>query len=96
VSLGLRIEFSPTARADLKAIEEWIREDDPVAAGRVISRIRQTAMMLAQFPKLGHQGDVTGPREFAVTGLPYRIVYRLAVAGVVDIVAVIDGRRNWP
>ncbi|WP_235977290.1 type II toxin-antitoxin system RelE/ParE family toxin [Sandaracinobacteroides hominis] len=78
------------------AIEAWIRVDDPAAAARVVSRIRQTVMMLGQFPKLGHAGDVAGTRELTVAGLPYRIVYRQAVPEVVDIVAIVDGRRRWP
>lgn len=96
MSLGSRIEFSPGARADLLAIDDWIRVDDPAAASRVVSRIRQATLMLGQFPQLGHAGDVPGTRELTVAGLPYRIVYRLAVEGVVDIVAIVDGRRMWP
>jgi plasmid stabilization system protein ParE len=91
----LRIEFAPEARADLVAIEAWISADDPAAAKRVISRIRQAVLMLGAFPALGHPGDVAGTRELAVVGLPYRVIYR-AGEDVVDVLAIIHGRRAWP
>ncbi len=66
----MNVEFTPGARADLISIRGWIAADDERAADRVISRIRQTAMLLGQFPQMGHEGEVPGTREFLVTGLP--------------------------
>ncbi len=92
----MNVNFTPQARDDLRAIREWIAEDDAPAADRVVSRIRQTIVMFEQFPLLGHPGDVTDTREFKVTGLPYVIVYRLASATELDILTVIHSRRKYP
>lgn len=45
---------------------------------------------------LGHDGDVTGTREFKVTGLPYLIVYKIASATDLDILTIIHQRRRFP
>jgi toxin ParE1/3/4 len=92
----LKVNFTPQAQDDLRAIKEWIAADDERAAERVISRIRQTVMMFGQFAKLGHEGAVPGTREFKVTGLPYLIVYQIAPEDEIDIVTVIHSKRMYP
>jgi toxin ParE1/3/4 len=94
--LALKVNFTPQAQDDLRAIKDWIAADDERAAERVISRIRQTVMMFGQFPKLGHEGAVPGTREFKVTGLPYLIVYQIASSEEIDIVTVIHSKRLYP
>lgn len=92
----MKINFTPQALEDLRAIKNWIAQEDDRAAERVISRIRQTAMMFAQFPKLGHLGDVAGTREFKVTGLPYMIAYQIASETEIDILTIIHAKRQYP
>jgi len=92
----LNVSFTPQARDDLAAIRDWIADDDPRAAERVVSRIIQTAMMFGQFPMLGRAGQVAGTREFSVVGLPYLIVYTIASETEVDVVTVLHTRRLYP
>jgi toxin ParE1/3/4 len=92
----LNVNFTPQAQSDLHSIRDWIADDDPRAADRVISRIRQTVLMFEQFPLLGHPGEVADTREFKVTGLPYLIVYRLASATEIDILTVLHSSRKYP
>jgi toxin ParE1/3/4 len=92
----LNVNFTPQALGDLHAIRAWIAEDNEAAADRVLSRIRQTAMMFSQFPLLGHKGRVEGTREFSVVGLPYVIVYRIASATDLDILTVLHTSRMYP
>lgn len=92
----MNVEFTPEARADLLSIRDWIAADDERAADRVLSRIRQTAMLLGQFPMMGHEGEVEGTREFLVTGLPYILIYRLTSASELDILTVVHARRKYP
>ena len=92
----MNVNFTPQAAEDLRNIRDWIAQDDDRAADRVISRIRQTVMMFAHFPMMGHPGDVPDTREFKVTGLPYMIVYKLASATDIDILTVIHSARKYP
>ena len=92
----MNVNFTPQAQDDLRAIRDWIAQEDRLAAERVISRVRQTVMMFEQFPLLGHEGDVADTREFKVTGLPYLIVYRIASPTDLDILTIIHSARKYP
>ena len=92
----MRVSLTPQARDDLRAIRDWIAEDNERAADRVVSRIIQTAMMFGQFPMLGRTGQVPGTREFSVAGLPYLIVYAIASESEIDVLTVLHTRRKYP
>jgi toxin ParE1/3/4 len=92
----LNVNFTPQARDDLRAIRDWIAQENEIAAERVVSRIRQTVLMFEQFPLLGHPGEVEDTREFKVTGLPYLIVYRILSATDLDILTIIHSAREYP
>lgn len=92
----MNVNFTPQARDDLRAIREWIAQDDEIAAERVVSRIRQTVLMFEQFPLLGHPGEVDDTREFKVTGLPYLIVYQILSATDLDVLTIIHSARKYP
>lgn len=47
-------EFHPEAEADINAISEYIAEDDPDAADRMIDKIVATIEALVPFPHQGH------------------------------------------
>jgi toxin ParE1/3/4 len=92
----LNVNFTPQAARDLFDIRDWIAADDERAADRVLTRIRQTAMMIGQFPLMGRKGQVAGTREFSVVGLPYLIVYRTANETDLDILTIIHTSRRYP
>lgn len=92
----MNVNFTPQALDDLRAIRGWIAADDESAADRVLSRIRQTAMMFGQFPLLGRTGRIERTREFSVVGLPYLIVYRIASETDLDILTVLHTSRMYP
>ncbi len=89
----MRIRLTPQARQELLDIRTYIAADDPRAADRVVSRIRQTLLMLAQFPMIGRAGRVQGTREFSVTGLSFVVVYRLPGDDQLDVLAIAHTRR---
>lgn len=61
-----------------------------------MARIRQTALILEQFPLLGYEGRVAGTREFKVTGLPYIIIYSVVTRSHLDILTVVHTSRDYP
>ncbi len=74
----MRIRYTRTALEDLSDIHAYIAEDSQAAAGRVISVLHDTIELLGVFSELGRRGSVSGTREFAVTRLPYVIVYQIS------------------
>ena len=92
----MNVNFTPEALADLHKIHDYIAEFDQAAAGRVISRIRQAAQMFENFPLLGRPGSVEDTREFAIPGLSYIIVYRIASDTDVDVLTILHDRQQWP
>ena len=53
----------------------YLSDRSPVAATRVVARIRTAAERLGENPRIGHAGAASGTREWVVTGLPYVVVY---------------------
>jgi plasmid stabilization system protein ParE len=90
--------WSRDALDDLKKQLAYIAADDPVAAARVVDRLRETAAQLEDFAT-GRPGRVVGTYEKSVTGLPYIIAYDIAPRDAGEIVAilrVIHTARDWP
>ncbi|ETX00761.1 MAG: hypothetical protein ETSY2_38560, partial [Candidatus Entotheonella gemina] len=66
----MRIIWQDEAERDLDRIAEYIMQDDPTAALRVISTIREAARLLTEHPNIGRAGRVAGTRELVMPGLP--------------------------
>ncbi len=92
----MTLRFTPQARKHLQAIAQYIREHNPTAARRVRSRIRQTAELLARFPRIGHEGAAPGTRELVVPQLPYIIVHVVDQNGDVSVVGIYHGAQLRP
>ena len=92
----MRINYTPEARDDLKAIRSYIAEHNFNAADRVIFRILQSIAYLETFPLMGRPGRVEETRELILPGLPYFAVYRVADESEIDVIAIVHGRRAYP
>jgi len=92
----LNVNFTPQAIADLSEIHAHIAQFDRNAADRVLSRIRQVIEIFENFPLLGREGIIEGTREFAISGLPYTIVYWIISASDLDILTIIHQRKRYP
>ncbi|HVZ17906.1 MAG TPA: type II toxin-antitoxin system RelE/ParE family toxin [Terriglobales bacterium] len=91
----MRVKWLRTALANLNAEADYIAQDSPEAASRVVTAIEDAVNNLAQFPAMGRAGRVTGTRELVVPGTPYIIPYRVR-NGAVEILRVFHGARRWP
>jgi toxin ParE1/3/4 len=91
----MKIRWSPTAVSDLRSIREYIAYDNPTAARKVASRIKEAANRLINFPLSGRTGRVLGTRELVIPGTSYIAAYTVH-EDKVEIAAVLHGRQNWP
>ncbi|MFT3788067.1 MAG: type II toxin-antitoxin system RelE/ParE family toxin [Tepidisphaeraceae bacterium] len=92
--MALRIEWSPSALADVRAIGQYIERDSAHYATVVVRKLFASVDHLAEFP--GASGIVP---EFAMPDLRQVHVYRYRVIvrikqDVVEVVAVIHGARD--
>jgi plasmid stabilization system protein ParE len=71
----LKVRYTIDALLHVGAIHAFIHERNPVAATRVIARVRAAAERLGEHPRIGHAGTAPGTYEWVVAGLPYVIVY---------------------
>jgi len=91
----LLIDWKDAAKADAAVILSYIAQDNISAAYDVYEKIRQQVSILAQFPKLGRKGRVSGSRELVITGTPYIVAYRIKGESV-HILRILHGAQNWP
>lgn len=67
---------------------------DPNAAARIDALFSDVAAKLADFPMLGHPGDVPGTRELT-PHRSYRLIYEI-VEDTVWILTLVHTARLWP
>lgn len=92
----MKVVWTRQARIRLAAIEDYIAQDDEVAAERWAARLVQRTKALGSFPESGRrlperQGS---PLREVVVG-NYRIVYRIG-AKRVEVLTVFEGHRLLP
>jgi plasmid stabilization system protein ParE len=73
----MNVRYTIDALLHIAAIHSYINDRNPVAATRVVARIRVAAERLGDTPYIGHAGAAAGTREWVVAGLPYVIVHEL-------------------
>jgi toxin ParE1/3/4 len=91
----MNIRYSRVAQADIQSIFDYIAQENPKAAARVVSLIESSVMRLELFPLSGRSGAVAGTRELVVPRLPYIAVYQITLE-VVEIIAVFHAAQNKP
>lgn len=91
----MRVRWTRPALVKLAAIQDYIAEDSPTAAKRIVQSIRADVSRLADFPAMGRPGRVAGTRELVVNKGRHVVAYRVQ-GQVVEIMTVLDARQEWP
>lgn len=86
-------EWGSRARADLLAILEYVADENPAAARRLLDEIRAKAETLRSYPKRFRAGRVKGTREMVLGS--YLVIYAESSTGV-KILRVLHGAQQWP
>jgi plasmid stabilization system protein ParE len=86
--------LTPAARADLLDIFDYISQDNPDAARRVLHEIRAAMRKLAEMPEMGHfrRDLATEPLRFW-QAYSYLIIYR-SEAKPLQVVRVLHSARD--
>lgn len=88
-----RLRFTPTARQDLLEITEFIADDSPQAAGRVLAAIRRCCQKLAATPGLGRYRPEIGQDVQSFPIGNYLVFYRRR-GETLEVLAVLHGARD--
>jgi toxin ParE1/3/4 len=91
----VKIVWSEPARQDLRQIFEFIANENPNAARRLLGEIKEKAIILIDNPQIGRPGRVEGTRELVLSGTNYILPYRVK-ENQIQILSVFHGARKWP
>ena len=93
-----KVLWSKTALEDFKEQITYIATDNPSAARRVATHVKEAAVNLGEMA-IGRPGRVTGTYERVLSNLPYILVYALApnrLGEAVVILRLIHTSQDWP
>jgi toxin ParE1/3/4 len=91
----MRIRWTRKALANLNDLAEYIAQDNPQAASKVVQRIVSVIDGLTKQPAMGRQGRVPGTRELVISGTPFIVPYRVKGSSI-EILRVFHAARRWP
>ncbi|TDK36738.1 type II toxin-antitoxin system RelE/ParE family toxin [Rhizobium deserti] len=91
----LPIRYTKRALGRLRHVGDWIGQDNPAAAERVVARIARSIDLLRDHPHKGRPGRLADTREFVLTDIPYIIVYRL-MPNHIQIITIMHTSQRWP
>lgn len=90
------LHWTARAEARLRRIQDYIAEDNPSAATRMIERILKRSLMIPAAPSAGRrvpEHDRDDIRD--IFEHPYRIIYRLKPRQI-DVISVMHVRQLLP
>ncbi len=91
----MRIIISDTARKDLRDIKEYIYENSPKAAEKVVAYIiDRIETLLPPNPAIGRLTKVIRTRELVINKYPYIVPYRVQ-NGELHILRILHTSRKW-
>jgi addiction module RelE/StbE family toxin len=91
----MRVRFTQRAIDDLTDIFNYIEQENPHAAARVVSRIETVAAELGEVPGMGAPTDKQGIQRFPVSRTRYLIFYEIFENEVVIVHIRHGARRPW-
>jgi addiction module RelE/StbE family toxin len=92
----LNINYTIEADQSLQSIRDYITDNNPTAADKVIARILQSISILELFPLIGRKGRVDETRELIIPTLPYIVIYKIISETDIDILLIFHTSRKYP
>lgn len=93
--MSSRILYSPSAVQDLGDILDYISQDNPEAAARVASEIREGIGLLAEYPIMGRRLKDRGFDEHRVLVFGNYLAFYVVAGEEVQIRRILHGARRF-
>lgn len=90
----MRVIWTPEAQQDRASIWDYIASDNLSAAARMDELFSDAAARLAEYPKLGRLGIISGTHEL-IPHESYRLVYEIEQE-TVWVLALVHTAKQWP
>lgn len=90
----MRLQWTSNAISDRRIITRYIARDDPLAARRMNTLLKNAAMGLLDFPFKGRCGRVAGTREL-IAHTNYVLIYTID-GDIIRILSILHGARQYP
>jgi toxin ParE1/3/4 len=91
----MQLRWTEEAATDLNAIADYLSEQAPVHARRIVLEIYNAPEILTSFPLRGRLGRKPGTRELVLPSLPYVLIYTVS-DNLIHIVRILHGAQRWP
>jgi addiction module RelE/StbE family toxin len=91
----MQLRWTEEAVADLSRIADYLFEERPAYAPRILQAIYDAPSSLLTFPERGRPGRKSGTRELVLPSSPYLIVYVVANEAI-HVVRILHGAQKWP
>jgi toxin ParE1/3/4 len=89
------LQFTPEAAQDLDEIDDYLAQNAPASASRIMNEIEQRCRTVSQFPGLGRARDDLRPGLRSFPSGKYVIFFRVGADGRAQIVRVLHGKRDF-
>jgi len=91
----MKIKWLKSVLKNLDKEAEYIAEDNPAAAVKIVEKIVHSVELLSSNPSIGRTGRIHGTRELVVEHISYIIPYRIRDKNV-EILRVFHTSRRPP
>ena len=91
----MKLKWTRRALEQLAEAQDFIAEENPLAAQQIGERIAAATKLLLSQPRIGRAGRIPETHEWVCRGTPYFLVYKLENDDLV-ILRVIHGKQHWP
>jgi addiction module RelE/StbE family toxin len=90
----MQLRWTEQAAADLERIADYLFEQVPERADKLVRTVYQAPATLPKIPQRGRPGRRVGTRELVLSPLPYLLVYTVRDESI--IVRILHGAQQWP
>jgi toxin ParE1/3/4 len=91
----MQVRWTKAASSDLENIANYLFDETPDNAPRLVRELYNAPNSLKNFPELGRIGKQEGTRELVHPSLPYVFVYQIKGQNVF-VVRILHGSQEWP